>query len=171
MVADDRKYTARDLKDLAGLSYRQVNEWEAKGALPGSEDRGGGWRKFSPRDVFALMVCSAIRQRFGVPLEKVKFVQDFMREDGADHLGAAVRLMDLGLTVYLLTDFAETFVMNSDLEFLDLMANGYFRADHPQAYVFLRLNDIVNRLLGALKEPLELRPNERVYRAVAMTEA
>jgi len=117
------------------------------------------------------MVCSAIRQRFGVPLEKVKFVHDFMRQDGADHLAAAVELMNYGLTVYLLTDFSETFVMDSDLEFLDMMTNGYFRADHPQGYVFLRVNDIVNRLLGALKEPLNLPATESVYRQVATKHA
>lgn len=171
MAGDDRKYTARDVKNLAGLSYRQVNDWEAKGALPGGDDRGAGWRKFSPRDVFALMVCSAIRQRFGVPMEKVKFVHDFMHRDDADHLRAAVSMMNLGLTVYLLTDFGETFIMNSDLEFLDLMTHGFFRADCPQGYVFLRINDIVNRLLGALKEPVELRPSDAVYGQLAEAHA
>lgn len=37
--------------------------------------------------------------------------------------------------------------MDSDLEFEDYMTYGYFRADRPQAYIFMRLNDIAARLL------------------------
>jgi hypothetical protein len=122
----------------------------------------------SLREMFSLclMVCSELRNRFGISLEKIKFVHDFMRKEGADHLHAAVELMNLGLSVYLLTDFKETFVMDSDLEFEDLMTYGYFRADHPQAYVFIRLNDIVNRLLSALKPQFELKPSNAVYHSV-----
>lgn len=52
-----------------------------------------------------------------------------------------------GLNIFLLTDFEETFVMDSDLEFEDYMTFGFFRADRPQAYIFMRLNDIAARLL------------------------
>jgi DNA-binding transcriptional MerR regulator len=169
--SNSKRYTARDVKDVAGLTYRQLNDWESKGAVSGDEQRGEGWRKFSARDVFALMVCSELRKRFGIPLEKIKFVHEFMRKKGVDHLYAAAEMMNLGLSVYLLTDFKETFVMDSDLEFEIRMTYGHFREDHPQAYVFIRLNDIVNRLLGALREPLELKPSNALYRSVLKVRA
>jgi len=53
--------------------------------------------------------------------------------------------------------------MDSDLEFADLMRNGYFRADHPESFILMRLNDIVNRLGSALKQP-ELKTHDAVYR-------
>jgi hypothetical protein len=35
--SDKRPYTARDVKGAAGLSYRQLNDWESKGAVSGDE--------------------------------------------------------------------------------------------------------------------------------------
>lgn len=166
---DKKDFTAGDVKQLAGLSYRQLNDWEARGAMPSDRSRDGAWRKFTPKEIFALMVCGEIRQRYGIPVEKIRFVRDFMMAENADHLAAAIRLMEHGLAIYLLTDFGETFIMDSDLEFADLMQNGYFRADHPEAFVLIRLNDIVNRLLKALKTPLELKPHDGVYRVNAET--
>src|SRR5215467_6686696 len=164
----DKVYTAGDLKDAAAMSYRQLNDWETKGAVGGDKDRGEGWRRFSARDVFAVMVCSELRKRFGIPIEQLKFVQGFMCKESANHFRAAFKLMNVGLSVYLLTDFKKTFVLASDLKFQELLGNGYFRADHPQGYVFLRLNDIVNRLLGHLKEPMEeIRSDNRLYREIA----
>jgi DNA-binding transcriptional MerR regulator len=158
-----RVFTARDAEELAGMTYRQLNDWDARGAVPGERAGNAGWRKFSPRDLFAIMVCSEIRRRFGVPVESLRFVMRCMvQNDGRDHLRAAIDLMQLGLSVYLLTDFKETFVMDSDLEFLDMMRIGYFRMDVPCAYIFIRLNDIVNRMFTATKTP-ELKPNNRVY--------
>ena len=61
---DDRHYTARDLLQLAGLSYRQLNDWESKGVLPATADRRERWRRFTPRDLFAAMICAEIRRRF-----------------------------------------------------------------------------------------------------------
>lgn len=153
---DDRDYTAGDLNQLAGLSYRQLNDWEAKGALPASANRRERWRRFTPREVFAAMVCAEIRRRFGVPLDKVRFVLDFMRRDNANHLAGAIRLMDRGLSVYLLTDLAETFVMDSDLEFEMLLSGGYFRADVPQSFLFVSINPLVERLRAAVKTPSQI---------------
>ena len=130
--------------------------------MANDQQRGEKWRKFSRRDVFALMVCYEIRKRLGIPVSKLKFVSDFMKKDDTDHFDASVRYMNRGLTIFLLTDFEDTFIVGSDIEFEDLMTSGCFRADHPQAYVFLRLNDIVNRLLSELKEP-ELKPCEDIY--------
>lgn len=110
------------------------------------------------------MICGEIRQRYGIPVEKTRYVHNFMMAKNADHLAAAIRLMEYGLSIYLLTDFAETFVMDSDLEFADLMELGYFRPDQSQAYVLIRVNDIVNRLLAALKEPVKIEPDDDLYR-------
>lgn len=159
----EKDFTAKGAKDLAGLSYRQLNDWESRGAIPSGRSNPEGWRRFTAKEIFALMICGEIRQRYGIPVEKIRYVREFMMAEKADHLAVAVGLMEKGLTLYLLTDFAETFIINSDLEFADLMRNGYFRADHPNGFILLRLNDIVNKLGTALKQP-ELKPHDGVYR-------
>lgn len=162
---EEQGFRASDVRDAAGLSYRQLNDWDSKGAVPGQREGEAGWRRFSAREVFALMVCAEIRKRFGVPVESLRFVRSFMLQDQADHLRSAIELKALGLSVWLLTDLHETFVMDTDLEFTDLLSAGYLRIDNPQAFVFLNLNPLVNRMLTALKKPIQLSVRHESYEA------
>lgn len=154
---EDPRLSAGEVQAAAGLTYRQLNDWESRGALPSDPNRARGWRKFSPREVFVLMVCAEIRRRFGTPIERIKFVSDFMLQPGTDHFSAAIRLMDmLGVGVWLMTDFEDTFVMDSELEFRDMAAYGFFGGEDHAGYVVLKLNPLVNRLLACLNDPVQL---------------
>jgi len=156
------RFSAKDAKDLAGLTYRQLNEWEGQGALAAERSRERSWRKFTPSQMFAAMVCGEIRRRYGIPIEKVRLVHDFMMQGGQrNHFRDSVRLMERGVHVFLLTDFETTFILDSDLEFRDMMDVGGFRVDETRAFIFLRVNGIVNRLLGAMKDPIP--PLEAFY--------
>src|SRR5688572_30182562 len=110
-MAEDPTYTAKDAKDLAGVSYRQLNDWDSRGAVAADRDAEGGWRKFSPKQIFALMVCHEIRRLYGTPLERLAYVKNFMMQEKANHLLAAIELMEVGLHVFLLTDLEKTFIM------------------------------------------------------------
>ncbi len=159
---EERLYRASDVKRAAGLSYRQLHDWDSKGVLPPSREEEANWRKFTLREIFAVMVCAEIRKQFGVPLESLRWVRAYMLQEEADHFRAAAELMaSLGIGVYLLTDLKKTFIMDSELEFGDLMRHGYFMPHRPGAYIFLSLNHLVNRLLGCLKEPINLELHGR----------
>lgn len=157
------EFKASDLRDAAGLSYRQLNDWDSKGALPGQRKGRAGWRRFSPREVFALLVCSELRKRFGAPVESLRFVRQFMLQGDADHLRAAAELMTLGLSVWLLTDLRETFILDSDMEFASLLSHGLCRGDKPNGFVFLNVNPLVNRILLARGSKLQLQVTEQLY--------
>lgn len=161
---DQRIFSSRDVQDAAGLSSRQQNDWDSRGALPHDRTGDEGWRRFSGRDLFVLMICAELRRSFGVPVERLKYVQDFMLQDGADHLGVAIEMMSsLGLGVWLLTDFEKTFIMDSELEFADLWSHGFFGGDREHAFALLKLNPLVNRLLSCLKDPIRLEAHGRGY--------
>ena len=161
---DDRDYSSRDVQDAAGLTPRQQNDWDSRGLLPHNREGEEGWRRFSPREIFALMVCSEIRRRCGTPVERLRWVQEFMLEDGANHFEAAVALMaNLGVGVWLCTDLENFFVMDSELEFIDLWEHGVFGADSERAMILLPINPLANRLLSCLKEPIELEPHGQGY--------
>lgn len=163
-ATDERVYSARDVLRASGLTARQLNDWDERGALPHDREGETGWRRFSIREIFVLMVCAELRTQFGVSVERVKFVQKFMLQDGADHFQAAIRLMGvLGLGVWLLTDFEGTFIMDSEMEFEQLWSMGYFGGDEPAAYALLKVNPLVNRLLGCMKEPILLPAHGRGY--------
>lgn len=156
-------YTASHVKDATGLSYRQLNEWDRRGALPETREGDASWRRFSPRDFFVLLVCAELRKRFPVPLEQIKYVKDFMLQDGADHFRAAVELMVRGFNVLLLTDFATTFAMDTDVEIGELLYLGMTRDNDPAAFVILKINPLVNRMLACRTEPIELKIKDTVY--------
>ena len=78
---------------MGGLSYRQLNEWDGKGALPNTGREERKWRRFTPREVFVILVCAELRKNLGIPLESIKYVQEFMLQEKANHFDAAVWLM------------------------------------------------------------------------------
>ena len=163
--ANDPSFTAGDVKHAAGLSYRQLNDWDLKGALPNSREREAGWRKFTVRDLFVLMVCSEVRKRYGMPLEKLVWLKSFMLQEGADHFQAAVRMMQHGLAVFIFTNLEESFDMDADIAIADMLDLGYCRYDHPHAYILICVNPIVNKILTALKKPVRLEISDKVYKA------
>lgn len=164
----DPLFTAKDIKEAAGLSYRQLNDWDAKGVLPGSRDKDGRWRKYTPRDLFVIMVLAEIRKRFGVPLESLSWVKSFMLQEGANHFAAAVDLIGgLGVSVFVVTDLSKAFMMVPDIEFGDLMTMGWYRGNDPDQFLAIKVNPLVNRLLGCLKEPIHLEAHGWGYDLVA----
>ncbi len=140
---------ASDIRETVGLSYRQLNDWESKGVLPSKKRSKAGWRKFTPRELFVLMVCKEIRDKFGVPLEKLSFIKSVMLKSEANDAQDAVDLMNnYGMTIYLLTDLKETFIMDTDAEIEDLFRMGMFRGSDEQGYLLIKINPLINKLLS-----------------------
>lgn len=156
-LPDDPEFTAGDVGRATGLSYRQINDWDSRGLLPpNATQRDSAWRRFTPRDIFVLLVLAELRREFNASSERLKFVRDFMTQDGANHLQAAADLMAmLGIEVWLMTDFEKTFVMDSELEFADMWAHGYFGGP-KNSFAFVKVSPLVNKVLATLKEPAHL---------------
>jgi hypothetical protein len=76
---------------------------------------------------------------------------EFMNQEDANHFEAAAHLMGIFGTVWLMTDFEDLFVMDSVAEFDDMWNNGYFDGGEPSGLAFLRVNPIVNSILGSLE--------------------
>ena len=161
-VSDENEYSSRDVKEVAGLSSRQQNDWDERGALPHEREGDEGWRRFSLRDVFVIMVSAEMRRQYNIPVKRLKWMQDFMLQDGANHFKVAAELMAMfGGGVWLCTDFEECFIMDSEFEFTDIWRMGGFGPSMKRGLVFLPLNDLVNRLLATLEEPIVLEPHRR----------
>lgn len=163
---DNPKFTASDARRAIGVTYRQLNDWDSKGALPRHRTRSSGWRKFDPRQFFVLLVCGEIRKRFGVPIEKLAWLQKFMLQDGADHFLAAVEMMRLGLAVVIFTDLSEQFEMDSDFAIGQSLSLGFCGDDKPQGYVLLLANPLINKILAALRNPMRLEISHKNYDAL-----
>lgn len=162
-LREQAKFKASDIRQVGGITYRQLNDWDSKGALPNHREHDSGWRKFSPKQLFVILVCAEIRKQFGVSIEKLAWLQEFMLQDGADHFSAAVEMMKHGLAVFIFSDLCDQFEMDADYAIGDLLRMGYCRSPEPQSYVFLFVNPLVNKLLAALKTPVRLDISDKIY--------
>lgn len=164
--SENPKFTASDVRKVGGISYRQLNDWDSKGALPNQREQSSGWRRFDPKRFFVILVCVEMRKQFGVSIEKLAWLQRFMLQDGADHFSAAVRMMKHGLAVFILTDLSQQFDMEADCAISDLLGAGYCRNDEPQSYILLSVNPLVNKMLAVLKNPTRLSISDKPYDAL-----
>ncbi len=163
IVSENPTLTASDMRKVGGITYRQLNDWDSKGALPNQREKSAGWRKFDPKQFFVVLVCAEIRKQFGAPIEKLASLQKFMLQDGVNHFSAAVEMMRHGLAVLILTDLSGQFDMDADFAIGDLLNLGYCRYDEPQSYVLLLVNPLINKMLAALKDPMRLEISDKVY--------
>ncbi len=54
------------------LTYRKVNDWDAKNIISGSRDNAeSGWRKFSAIDIIKLLIITDLR-KIGCSIDKIK---------------------------------------------------------------------------------------------------
>lgn len=164
MDDSENVFSAKDVQKTAGLSYRQINDWDSRGALPHTREEKEGWRRFSPRDIFVLAVLNEIKTRLGIPLERLQFVRESMLTDDINYLYWAVQLMaTLGVGVWLVTDLQESCILQSELDLQLFMDSGYFGGEEPAEWVLVKVNPIVNRLLATLKNPVHLPSHGKGY--------
>lgn len=147
----NQELTAKDAREVAGVTYRQISDWSTKGAVGATRSGESGWRKFSPRGFFVLLVCAEIRKQFGAPIESLKFVSTVMLTEPANHLKWAEKtIMDYECSIYLLTDLKETFVMGVDYEIAGMLDDGELRGPSSKGFVLLHINPLVDRLREAV---------------------
>ena len=70
--------TAGDLRKAAGLSYRQINEWDKREKLPHERNGTTGWRRVNSWQAIALRIISDLHSQFGIPLAKLNGLLQWM---------------------------------------------------------------------------------------------
>lgn len=112
LVANLACFTASDIQKTAGLSYRQLNDWDAKGAVTSNRTNSEGWRKFTAREVFALGVCAEVRRQFGVPLPALVALRRYILDGKSDHSQIARHgVVTHGASVWLMSDLKRVFAI------------------------------------------------------------
>jgi hypothetical protein len=69
---DEPKIAAGDLRRVADMSYRQLNEWDKRASLPSQRTGEGGWRKVNAWQAMALRILSQLHRQYGIPLAKLQ---------------------------------------------------------------------------------------------------
>ena len=153
-ISTDKDLTASDLNKASGMSYRQLNSWDEKGAIPSSRDTVDAWRKFTPDDFFTILICKELRDKFGVSFESIKRLQDKFEKDKFNNLQHTINcITPAGYTVCLFTDLQDDFYILNDLDMAALIQTGFFRKKNAKDFLILRLNPLVNKIFELLKKP------------------
>lgn len=146
-MANNEGLTARDVREVTGLSYRRLNDWEARGALPASPRVDQGWRRFSTDDVFVLQVTAALRDHLGVPVERLKALQDTMAEVRPGIVAATESILAKGDDAWLVTDLVN-FVRLDERPLVDCTAESDNGTQTP--VICLRLGPLVRHLRATI---------------------
>lgn len=143
------EYSAKDLSELAGLSYRQINSQDSRGQIPSKRETSSGWRKFSPRDIFVIVVCSELRKQFDISHVSLDYIKSKMLQPKANHLLAAAELLDGGLTPCLLTNLKNHFRLASSStinEEIQIILHKNSEVEAP--FILMNLSPITKRLIA-----------------------
>jgi DNA-binding transcriptional MerR regulator len=118
-----KNYSSREVASITGLTARQLQWWDArrliKPSIPPRRTEAGGYteRRYSPVDLFELLVLADLRRR-GLSVHKMRtLVETLKRRFGArlfDAIGGGA-----GLT--LLTDGQDFYARTSAGEFFNLL--------------------------------------------------
>ncbi|MFL6436608.1 MAG: MerR family transcriptional regulator [Terriglobales bacterium] len=104
-------FTAKDVKRLAGISYRQLNDWESKRVFNTHRPEGRGWRRFSRNDLVAMLVVKQLRQTCGLPVDRLRrLFKAFGNEPG--NISTLLDLLALRASIVLITDLDATIVVS-----------------------------------------------------------
>jgi DNA-binding transcriptional MerR regulator len=118
-----KNYSSREVAAITGLTARQLQSWDArrliKPSIASHRTEAGGFteRRYSPVDLFELLVLADLRRR-GLSVHKIRLLIDTLKR----RFGA--RLFDAiggGSALTLLTDGRDIYVRTSSGEFFNLL--------------------------------------------------
>ena len=118
-----KTYSSREVAALTGLTARQLQLWDAGGllspAIPSHRTEAGGYteRRYTPIDLFELLVLADLRQR-GFSVYQLHTILQVLKNQ------FATRLFDAtggGGPVQLLTDGTEVYARTAGGDFYNLL--------------------------------------------------
>ena len=75
----DECFKANDVLELAGLTYRQLHDWEKRaGVIRAKRTSSEGWRQFTLEEVSALAICSRLRNSVGLSLDQAGKIYEWL---------------------------------------------------------------------------------------------
>jgi len=150
----EKVFSTRSVKKLTSLTNRRLTDWDHRGALPVYRNNNARWRRYKPLDIFTLMICSEIREKFGTPVEKIKYIQDMILKKEPkclEKLFLAVQIFNL--PVYLITDFESVLLIKPFLEIADMIQKTKLDGKDYEKLIFLNISQITKKLFSEIGVP------------------
>ena len=148
--------TAKETKEISGLSYRQLNDWDTKGILPVQKRESSDtwrWRRFTGAHAIQLSVLAKLRKT-GLPVIDLKKLHQWMR-DGEKSMSEYIKeQIARGHGVFLSTNLKDRFFFNSDGDknISEMILLAYNEHGGMGIVMQISINDIVNDILKTLNQ-------------------
>lgn len=142
-----KEFSAKDVKETAGISYRQIHTWDSKKALPKSSGGKSTWRKFTVRDVIKLTIISRLVD-LGIPISRLKKLIAWMNRPQPDAVNWLISQMGYGFNMFLCTNLEDSFGFDTESEVYEIVLLIGDKTNKPT--IVLPLNKIVNDVLEKL---------------------
>lgn len=140
---EGRTYSPRHLKQMAGLSYKQLYDWDAKGLLSSKREGKAGWRRFTEGQALTLLVCAEIRREFGVPVEDLALLSSQLSVMASGHLRSFL-YESAPHVVY--TDLKDETGMGSLVEVTGKMTQKLQRKEGVPGFIVLRVDHLIEKM-------------------------
>lgn len=105
---DDYGYSANDVRELAGVSYRQLDYWTRTGLVAASAapaHGSGNHRRYEFRDLLEVKIIASLLET-GLSLQKVRSAVEQLHKIGVNELSDATLICD-GQTVFYCQDIEQ----------------------------------------------------------------
>lgn len=148
--------TAKEIKEVSGLSYRQINDWDKKGILPAQEREASNawrWRRFTGANAIQLSVLSKLRKA-GLPVGDLKELHQWMKKEEKTMSKYIKDYISGGHKVFLSTNLKDRFFFNSDKDkdINEMILLAYNEHGGMGIVLQININDIVNDILKTLNQ-------------------
>lgn len=154
----------KQLRTIAGLTYRQIGDWEAKGVIPKTHGASGQWRSFTPSQTFGLAVLAEVRRRLGAPLESLRWLGSVLMAEGAKHLYQAIGKISVdGVPVLIVTDLKKVLHVVSSIELGEALVAGKFPVNGAETLVTVKVNEMARHIVKLAGLSMDLGEHGQGY--------
>lgn len=145
---ESKESTAKVAREVADVSYRQINDWDSKNVLPKKERDKDSWRRFSGVDIIRLTIISKLVE-LGIPIQRQKKLIEWMNKPEA--MSWLVKKISWGFSMFLVTDLEGNIGFDDESEAYDFVFLIGDEVDHPTVVLPL------NKLIGDVAKKLGIK--------------
>src|SRR3989338_1985669 len=147
---------AKEVKEITGLSYKQIKEWNKKSILPCRERDSDGarqWRRFSGSDVLKLCILKELRNAGIPPLDLYQLV-GWLKDNEKGLLKEIMEEITHGSEIFLSTNLKDKFFLIPSSEKINNALFLAYNDKDADAKICMRINinQIVNDILKTLNQ-------------------
>lgn len=147
---------AKEVKEITGLSYKQIKEWDKKDLLPYRErgkDEIRQWRRFSGVDVLKLGILKELRDA-GIPPADLYQLVMWLKDKEKEILKEVMEELAQGSEVFLSTNLKDRFFLVPNSQEINHALFLSYNDKDADAKICMRINinQIVNDMLKTLNQ-------------------